>query len=118
MNVNFSVPVLALQAAADDFAASVLVRTPAIAVASLSLLILSPSRQSAAEKRIVRSMSTMPVVQPAATTPGCDLNFAISAAARSGSVDMLMVCSPARSASQVTGEAAESNFHGLPLQRL
>src|SRR5208337_2116995 len=77
LKVNFSAPVLAFHVDDDDFAESVLVRTPEIAVASLSLLSFSPSRQSAAANRIERSMSTMPLVQPAAITPGADLNFAI-----------------------------------------
>ena len=102
LKVNFSLPVLALQDADDDFADRVLVNTPAIALAILSLLGLSPSRQSAAAKRIVRSISITPLIQPAATTPGRDFNFAINAAARSGSTLMLIVCSPARSASQET----------------
>src|SRR5664279_5854065 len=74
LKVNFSFPVLASHVAVDDFAESVLVRTPAIAAASLFLLSLSPSRQSAAEKRIERSISTTPLVHPTATTPGSDLN--------------------------------------------
>jgi hypothetical protein len=49
---------------------------------------------------MVRSISKLPLVHPAATTPGIDLAFAISAAARSGSAVRLKVCSPARSASQ------------------
>src|SRR5882724_12377532 len=102
LNVNFSFPVLAFHTVEDDFADSVLDRTLAIAVASLSLPSLSPSRQSAAANRTERSISTTPLVQPAETTPGNDLNFAISAAARSGSTLMLIVCSPARSASQDT----------------
>src|SRR5450631_811557 len=81
LNVNFSLPVVALHAAAAGFAASVFDSTPATAAASLSLLSLSPSRQSAAAKRIERSMSTTPLVQPAATTPDNDFDFAISAAA-------------------------------------
>src|SRR6267142_5511550 len=96
LKVNFSLPVLAFQDADDDFAERVFVRTPATAAVSLSRLSLSPSRQSAAAKRMVRSISMTPLIQPAVTTPGRDLNFAISAAARSGSTAMLIVCSPAR----------------------
>src|SRR5438552_501508 len=85
LKVSFSLPVLAFHAEDDGFAASVLLSTPEIAVASLSRLILSPSRQSAAAKRIARSISTAPLLQPASTTPGVDLALAISAPARSGS---------------------------------
>ena len=49
---------------------------------------------------MLRSISTLPLVHPAATTPGADLALAISAGARAGSTVRLMVCSPARSASQ------------------
>ncbi len=61
-------------------------------------------------------MSTMPLVQPAATTPGCALNFAISAALRSGSADRgdgLFA-----GAHRVAGdnEAAQGNLEFLPLQ--
>src|SRR5712671_6839374 len=69
LNVNFSFPVLAFHAEDAGFAARVLLRTPAMAVASFSRLTLSPSRQSAAANRIERSMSTTPLVQPAVTTP-------------------------------------------------
>src|ERR1700730_2468979 len=81
LNVNFSLPVLVLHVAAADFADSVFDRTLAIVAASLFLLSLSPSRQSAAANRIERSISTTPLVQPAAPTPGNDFDFAISAAA-------------------------------------
>ena len=47
---------------------------------------------------------------------GHALNFAISAAARSGSTLMLMVCSPARSASQVTARLAQGHLDVLSLQ--
>src|ERR1700676_369034 len=100
LNVSFSFPVFGFHVDDEGWAESVLLRTLPTAAASLSLLSLSPSRQSAAGKRIERSISTTPLVQPAATTPGSECDFAISAAARSGSTLMLIVCSPARSASQ------------------
>ena len=76
LNVSFSFPVLAFQVDDDGFRRQAFcASTPAIAVAILSLLILSPSRQSAAAKRMVRSISTMPLVQPAATTPGDDFEL-------------------------------------------
>src|SRR5260370_13797869 len=114
LNVNFSFPVLAFHVVEDNFAESVLDRTLAIAVVSLSLLSLSPSRQSAAANRTERSISTTPLVQPAETTPGNDLNFAISAAARSGSALMLIVCSPARSASHDTVRLLRATSTSLP----
>ena len=114
LNVNFSFPVLAFHTVEDDLAASVLDRTLTIAAASLSLLSLSPSRQSAAANRTERSISTTPLVQPAETTPGNDLNFAISAAARSGSTLMLIVCSPARSASQDTARLLRETSTSWP----
>src|SRR5712675_3183896 len=118
LNVNFSLPVLGFHAGDDDFAESVLLRTLAIAAASLSLSSLSPSRQSADAKRIERSISTMPLVQPAATTPGSDLNFAISPAARSGSTLMLIVCSPARRASQETMRLLSETSTSCPFSPL
>src|SRR6266702_8513885 len=81
LKVSFSFPVLASHAAADDLADSVLLRTAAAALAILSLLIRSPSRQSPAAKRMVRSISMLPLVQPTATTPGADFALAIRAAA-------------------------------------
>src|ERR1700682_2929756 len=65
LKVSFSFPVLAFHAAAAACAESVLASTLETAVAILSLLILSPSRHSAAAKRTVRSISTLPLVHPA-----------------------------------------------------
>ena len=89
-----------------------------IAAASLSLLSLSPSRHSAAAKRIVRSISTTPLVQPAATTPGADLGFRNqgSGALRIDiDVDGLLA-----GAQRIAGdaEAAEGNLEILSLQAL
>ena len=80
--------------------------------------ILSRSRHSAAANRIERSISTTPLVQPAATTPGSDLNFAIRAAARSGSADKVMVCSPVRNASQLTVRLLSETSRSCPLSAL
>jgi len=54
----------------DDFADSVFDRTLAIAAASLSLLSLSPSRQSRPQTGPSDPSPRRPLVQPAETTPG------------------------------------------------
>src|SRR5207253_1807758 len=114
LKVSFSFPVVAFQADDTAFAESLRASTAETADASLSLLSFSLSRQSVAAKRTARSISTTPVVQPAALTPVCDLAFAISAAARSGSTAMVMVCSPARSASQETARLPSATSTSWP----
>src|SRR5437764_8616990 len=118
LKVSFSLPVLVFQADEDGFAASVVLNTPEIAAASLSRLILSPSRQLAAAKRIARSISTAPLLQPASTTPGVDLALAIRAPARSGSTVRFMVCKQLRSSSQLTERLIRTSSSSCPWRLL
>jgi len=67
---------------------------------------------------MVRSISTLPLVQPAATTPDGPTWPGDQGGGAFGIDVRLMVCSPARSASAGNGEARQPNLDGLALQAL
>src|SRR4029077_1222111 len=118
LKVSFNLPFVEFQAELAGFAEKALARTLATVAASLSLLGRSPSRQPEAGKRMVRSISRIPLDHPAATTPAACLNLAINPAARSGSALSVTVCSPARSTSQVTARLLKETSTSCPFRLL